>query len=213
MNANAHDPRSTSPSQGTVYVIVRNAGLSQSITRLLRVAGHEVETFTNAGEFLAKDFSAASCLLLGPGLSGSSGRALYDRIVATKAGVPVVFLGGRAQLHSAAQLGASGPLDFLACPFTDSELLAAVRAAVDRERSQRGRSALRQGARDSLARLTPRELQVCDLIVTGLLDEQIAAELGRAKATIRRHHLQIMRKLGVESVEQLAELVSLARQT
>jgi len=212
MNVNATDVRSTRPSQATVYVVVKDAGLSRSIGRLLRAAGHEVATFTSAAEFLAQDFSPASCLILGAGLRGLSGPGWYDRLVVSKTVPPVVFLGSRADFRSAVQPSTSGPLDFLAPPFTDSELLAAIATALGRGRSRQGQRVLCQDARDRLARLTPRELQVCELIAAGHLDKEIAAEMGRAEATIQRYHRQITRKLALRSVDQLSQLLSVARQ-
>ena len=104
----------------------------------------------------------------------------------------------------------TGAVDFLAKPFTEAELLAAVAKALEKDRGARAARVLKQDALERLARLTPRERQVCDLVATGLLNKQIAAELGAAEK-IKCHRGRVMEKLEVGSVAELVRLVDLAR--
>jgi FixJ family two-component response regulator len=211
MNVNVDDARSQEPSQGTVYVIDQDRGFLRSMNRLLRASGHAVRTFTSTAEFLAFDISTPSCLLMNPDSPGMSGLELHDRLAASGKVLNIVFLGGHARTQASVRAARSDTLDIVAWPFAEPELLAAVTRALERDRSLGRQRALREDALHRLARLTPRERVVCDRIAAGLQDDQIAAELGRTRSTIQRHHVRIDRKLAVESVAQLVRLVSLAR--
>jgi FixJ family two-component response regulator len=172
-----------------------------------------VRTFTSASEFLAAERAdALGCLLLDLRMPGVNGLELQERLAASGNTIPIVFLSGHAEFHAGVRALKAGAIDFLEKPFTDAELLAAVANALERDRTSRERRALRAEARARLARLTPRERQVCDLVATGLLNKQIAAELGAAEKTIKCHRGRVMEKLSVGSVAELVRLVDLARE-
>ncbi len=197
---------------GTVYVVDDDRGFLRSMERLLRAAGHAVQTFTSAREFLAAERAGVpECLLLDLRMPGVSGIELQDRLAASGSTLPIVFLSGHADFHTGVRAMKAGAVDFLSKPFTETELLGAVANALERDRVARERRAERDEARERLARLTPRERQVCDLVATGLLNKQIAAELGAAEKTIKCHRGRVMEKLAVGSVAELVRLVDLAR--
>jgi FixJ family two-component response regulator len=201
-----------SPSQGTVYVVDDDRGFLRSMQRLLRAAGHVVQTFTSAREFLATPRNGApECLLLDLRMPGVSGVELQDQLIAAGDLLPIVFLSGHADFQAGVRAMKAGAVDFLAKPFTESELLAAVAGALEKDRSQRQHRTVREEARERLARLTPRERQVCDLVASGLLNKQIAAELGAAEKTIKCHRGRVMEKLAVGSVAELVRLVDLVQ--
>jgi FixJ family two-component response regulator len=215
VETNRHEEKAAapSPSAGTVYVVDDDRGFLRSMDRLLRAAGHSVRTFTSAHEFLAAERAdALGCLLLDLRMPGVNGLDLQERLSASGNTIPIVFLSGHAEFHAGVRALKAGAIDFLEKPFTDAELLAAVANALERDRTARERRALREDARGRLARLTPRERQVCDLVATGRLNKQIAAELGAAEKTIKCHRGRVMEKLAVGSVAELVRLVDLARE-
>jgi FixJ family two-component response regulator len=204
---------SPSPARGTVYVVDDDRSFLRSIDRLLRVAGHSVQTFRSANEFLAATRpDGVACLLLDLRMPGLNGLELQERLSAAGDRLPIVFLSGHAEFHAGVRALKAGAIDFLEKPFTEGELLAAVSSALERDRSARERRTHRDDARTRLARLTPRERQVCDLVATGLLNKQVAAELGTAEKTVKCHRGRVMEKLAVGSVAELVRLVDLAKE-
>jgi len=200
------------PGNGVVYLVDDDRAFLRSMERLLRAAGHTVQLFTSAQEFFVHQRTGTpECLLLDLRMPGVSGIELQDRLAAAGDGIPIVFLSGHADFRAGVHAMKSGAVDFLAKPFTEDELLAAVGNALERDRVARDHRAARDDARGRLARLTPRERQVCDLVATGMLNKQIAAELGAAEKTIKCHRGRVMEKLAVGSVAELVRLVDLAR--
>jgi FixJ family two-component response regulator len=209
----AAKPQAAGSLAGTVYVVDDDKGFLRSMDRLLRTASYAVRTFTSAQEFLASERSdAPACLLLDLRMPGVSGIDLQEQLMASGEDLPIVFLSGHAEFQSGVRAMKAGAVDFLAKPFTEAELLAAVAKALDKDRRTRAARALKQDALERLARLTPRERQVCDLVATGLLNKQIAGELGAAEKTIKCHRGRVMEKLEVGSVAELVRLVDLVRQ-
>ncbi len=202
----------TSSTSGTVYVVDDDLGFLRSMERLLGASGHNVRLFASAKEFLgAQRIGQPECLLLDLRMRGTSGIDLQEQLKAAGDAIPIVFLSGHANFQAGIRAMKSGALDFLAKPFTESELLAAVSNSLERDLAAREQAARRDEARQRLARLTPRERQVCDLVATGLLNKQIAGELGAAEKTIKCHRGRVMAKLAVGSVAELVRLVDLAR--
>jgi FixJ family two-component response regulator len=203
---------SAEAADGVVYVVDDDRAFLRSMDRLLRAAGHAVRLFTSAQDFVAERRSGApECLLLDLRMPRVSGIELQDRLAAAGDAIPIVFLSGHADLQTGVHAMKSGAVDFLAKPFTEGELLAAVEKALARDRTARSQRELREEARSRLERLTPRERQVCELVATGLLNKQIAAELGAAEKTIKCHRGRVMEKLAVGSVAELVRLVDLAQ--
>jgi FixJ family two-component response regulator len=205
-------PQASGSLAGRVYVVDDDKGFLRSMDRLLRTAGYSVGTFTSAQEFLAADRNEGpACLLLDLRMPVVSGIDLQERLAASGEDIPIVFLSGHAEFQSGVRAMKAGAVDFLAKPFTEAELLAAVAKALEKDRGARAARVLKQDALERLARLTPRERQVCDLVATGLLNKQIAGELGAAEKTIKCHRGRVMEKLEVGSVAELVRLVDLAR--
>jgi FixJ family two-component response regulator len=144
-------------------------------------------------------------------MPGVSGLELQQQLAASANELPIVFLSGHAEFHAGVRAMKRGAVDFLAKPFTEQDLLAAVATALERDRRAETTRAAREDALVRLARLTPRERQVCELVATGLLNKQIAAELGAAEKTIKCHRGRVMEKLAVGSVAELVRLVDLSR--
>jgi FixJ family two-component response regulator len=203
---------SNEPTLGTVYVVDDDKGFLRSMDRLLRAAGYAVRTFPSARDFLvAERGRPPGCLLLDLRMPGVSGLELQEQLAAEGSELPIVFLSGHAEFHAGVRAMKRGAVDFLAKPFTEQDLLAAVATALERDRRAETTRAAREDALVRLARLTPRERQVCELVATGLLNKQIAAELGAAEKTIKCHRGRVMEKLAVGSVAELVRLVDLSR--
>jgi len=199
-------------SHGAVYVVDDDRGFLRSMQRLLRAAGHSVQVFNSARDFLAGPrLGEPECLLLDLRMPGVNGIELQDQLAALGDPLPIVFLSGHTDFHAGVRAMKAGAVDFLSKPFTESELLEAVANALERDRAARQRRAQRAEATERLARLTPRERQVCDLVASGLLNKQIAAQLGAAEKTIKCHRGRVMEKLAVGSVAELVRLVDLVR--
>jgi len=197
----------------TVFVVDDDESFIVSVTRLLNAAGLSVQAFVSANDFLdAIRPDEPSCLVLDLRMPGMSGLELQDRLVADGNPIPIVFLSGHVGFQTGVRAMKTGAVDFLSKPCSDVDLIASVERALQRDARAREARALREKVRARLARLTPRERQVCDLVATGLLNKQIGGVLGAAEKTIKCHRGRVMEKLGVKSVAELVRLVDLARE-
>jgi FixJ family two-component response regulator len=208
--ADAVHPEKTA---STVFVVDDDERFLVSLSRLLNSAGLSVQTFASAKEFLdTVRPDAPSCLVLDLRMPGMSGLEMQERLAAEGNTIPIVFLSGHASFQAGVRAMKTGAVDFLAKPCNDVELIATIERALKRDALAREQRALHEKVRARLARLTPRERQVCDLVAAGRLSKQIAGELGAAEKTIKCHRGRVMEKLGVKSVAELVRLVDLARE-
>ena len=178
---------------------------------MLRAAGHAVEAFASAREFLARERDdGPGCLVLDLRMPEMTGLELQDALERAGYAIPVVFVSGHGDIPASVKAMKAGAIDFLTKPVQNRDLLQAVERALARDRAARAARAERDAARARMARLTPRERQVCALVATGLLNKQIAAELGTGEKNIKLHRAHVMEKLGVGSVAELVRLVDRA---
>jgi two-component system, LuxR family, response regulator FixJ len=192
-----------------VFVIDDDRSVRTSLATLLESDDYTVETFASAAEYLAKTpYSGPACLVLDVRLPGLDGLALQRQLLEGGRTEQIVFITGYGDIPMGIQAMKRGAIDFLPKPFDDEALLKAIEQAL-------GRSAEHWQKRDEMAQirariatLTPREFEVFRLVIAGLLNKQIAAELGAALRTIKTHRGRVMHKMGVASV---AELVHLAQ--
>jgi FixJ family two-component response regulator len=195
---------SASPSH-LVCVVDDETGVRQSLWRLFRSAGQPVVTFSSADEFLAQEpHPGPCCLVLDVRMSGMDGFELQQRI--HERSEQIVFLSGHGDVPMCARAFKSGAVDFLSKPVDDEILLAAVARALDRSHAILEARALRVAALARLSRMTPREAAVMERVVAGMLNKQIAADLGIAEKTIKVHRGRMMRKAGVVCVPDLVKL-------
>jgi FixJ family two-component response regulator len=191
----------------TVFVVDDYAPVRRSISRLLRVAGFVVAAFASAEEFLAQyDPAVWGCLVLDVAMPALNGLELQS--ILAKAGIrlPIIFLTGTANIPQSVRAMKHGASDFLTKPVNDEELLAAVRAAIEKDRARRREQAELSEIRARLATLTPREREVLDYVVAGKLNKQIAGNLGTVEQTVKVHRARIMEKMRVRSVAELVRL-------
>ena len=196
------------PDSPTVFVVDDEAPVRKAISRLLRVAGFAVAAFPSPAEFLAEyDPHKPGCLVLDLRMPGFDGIELQRALARKGSILPIIFLTGHGDIPQSVQAMKHGAIDFLTKPVNDEQLLAAIRAAIEKDRIARREDAELCDIRARLATLTPREREVLEHVVTGKLNKQIADHLGVVEKTIKVHRARVMQKMKVRS---LAELVRLA---
>jgi len=199
------------PAKSLVFLIDDDASVRKGVTRLLRSARYKSETFESASDFLTRTpHPGPSCVIVDVQMPGLNGIDLQEALIQRRREEQIVFITGHGDISMCAQAMKAGAVDFLPKPFGGSELLQCVERALARSAEQRRRSVERDEARRLLDALTPREFEVMRLVITGMLNKQIAAELGTAEKTVKVHRGRVMQKLGVTSVAELVRLVQRA---
>jgi len=194
-----------------VFAIDDDASVRKGLKRLLRSAGYKSEIFESASDFLGRDQHAGpACVILDVRMPALNGMDLQETLIQRRRDEQLVFITGHGDISMCAQAMKAGAVDFLPKPFRADELLQCVERALIRSTEQRRRSAEKNGARHLLALLTPREFEVMQLVITGMLNKQIAGELGTAEKTVKVHRGRMMQKLRVSSVAGLVRLVEKA---
>jgi len=199
------------PGNSLVFLIDDDASVRKGVSRLLRAAGYKSETFGSASDFLEREqHSGPACVIVDIQMPGLNGMALQSVLIQRRREEQLVFITGHGDISMCAQAMKAGAVDFLPKPFRDTELLECVERALARSADQRQRAIGKAAARRLLDLLTPREFEVLQLVVTGMLNKQIASELGTAEKTIKVHRGRVMKKLGIVSVAELVRLVEMA---
>ena len=197
------------PSPELVYVVDDDAAVRDSLSRLLRSVGMQVTLFPSVAEFLrAPRPELCSCLLLDVRLQGASGLDLQDQLNREGVALPVIFMTGFGDIPMTVRAMKGGAVDFLAKPFRDQDLLDAVHQALARDRARRDRSQAQHDLDARYRSLSPRERQVMALAVRGLMNKQIAGEVGTSEITVKIHRGNAMRKMKART---FADLVRMAQ--
>lgn len=193
----------------TVYVVDDDISVREALKNLLQSVGLKVETFNSADMFLSsKPSTAPSCLILDVRLPGLSGLDLQRQLVQTNHEIPIVFITGHGDIPMSVRAMKAGAVEFLTKPFRDQDLLDAVSQAVEQDREARNRQTEMADLRQRYASLTTREQQVLGYVVRGLINKQIAAEIGISEATVKLHRGRLLEKMRAES---LADLIIMAQ--
>ena len=197
----------------TVFVVDDNVGVRKSLRALLKSAGLAVETYASGEEFLAAyDPERPGCLLLDVRLRHRSGLDLQDDLRRRKALLPVIVLTGHGTVPTSVRAMKAGAVDFLQKPAPPKLLLERIRAALDSDRQARAVTIERAAVRERLARLTPREREVMELLIAGKTSREIAQAIHVSVRTVEGHRRIVLSKMNVSSATQLVRTVLAARE-
>jgi RNA polymerase sigma factor (sigma-70 family) len=198
------------PPAPLVFVVDDDPSVRKSLARLVATAGYKVETFASAREFLARPLpEGPCCLVLDVRMPGLTGLALQEALATAGSQLSIVFITGYGDVPTTVTAMRGGALDVLTKPVNDRTLLGAIERAVTRARQRWQEHAKITEIQDRIKTLTPRETEVFALVVTGMLNKQIASELGVSEKMVKVHRARVMQKMRAGSV---AELVRLADQ-
>jgi FixJ family two-component response regulator len=197
--------------ESLVFVVDDDASMRQAVTSLLQSLDLRVEAFGSAADFLKKGRAAngvvAACLILDVRLPGISGLDFQAELAKAHTPLPIIFISGHGDIPMTVRAMKAGAIEFLTKPFRDQDLLDAVQLALKRDRDRRIRESAILQTRARLEALTPREREVFSLVTSGLMNKQVAAELGVSEITAKVHRGNVMKKMGARS---LADLVRMA---
>ena len=191
-----------------VFIVDDDASVRSSIKFLLSTVGLRAESFDSADSFLrTKCADVPSCLVLDVRLPGLSGLEFQRELAARHIGIPIVFLTGHGDIPMTVRAMKAGAVEFLTKPFRDQDLLEAVRVALDRDRDRRELEKELEGIRRRFGSLTPREQQVVSRVVGGMINKQVAAELGITESTVKVQRSRAMEKMQASSLADLVKMI------
>jgi FixJ family two-component response regulator len=198
--------------EATIFVVDDDPFALRIVGQILRTAGYSVEVFDGPRAFLASEpFGRHGCVVLDMSMPDLTGLDLQEVIAERGGTLPVVFITGSSDVRSSVRAMKGGAVDFLLKPVDSDELLGAVGRAVSQSARARAAKAARSSAESRFSQLTPREREVCELVARGMLNKQVAAELGMSEATVKVHRARVMEKLELGSVAELSALMERLR--
>lgn len=200
-------PSQENGDQPIVFIVDDDASMRRALTNLFESVGLKVEAFGSAPQLLqAKPPQVPSCLVLDIRLPGASGLDLQSDLVKANIQTPIIFITGHADVPMTVRAMKGGAIDFLTKPVRDQDILDAVQAAIERDRKRRDLNKTVSNVRSRFESLSSRERDVLALVTSGLMNKQVAAQLGLAEITVKIYRGQIMRKMGAKSLADLVRM-------
>lgn len=194
-------------SEEIIFIIDDDISIRRSLSSFLEATGYTVETFVSSEEYLARDtFNGTGCLLLDINMQGKSGLKLQDELILQQTHLPIIFITGQGNIRLSVEALKKGAVNFLEKPFEEEELIQSIVEALHLSKIMKTERDELLKAKNLLRKLTPRENQVLKLIMTGLLNKQIAGELNLAEHTVKLHRRSICEKFGVKSVPEIMRI-------
>ena len=217
MTARSATSREAPPDDPVVLLVDDDPSLREALSSLLRSVGLRVEVFGSAPEMLQAPLpEVASCLVLDIRLPKRSGLDFQTELINSNIKIPIIFITAHGDVPMSVRAMKAGAVDFLAKPFRDQDLLDAVASALERDRKRREEEKGVAKLKAKLEMLTPRELEVMTLVTAGLINKQVAGEIGVSEITVKIHRGHVMRKMGARSLADLvrmAEILGISRET
>jgi FixJ family two-component response regulator len=199
--------KEASTPQPVVFVIDDDASIREALKSLFNSIGLRVETFGSASQLLERPLpDAPSCLVLDVRLPGLSGLDFQGELAKANILIPIIFITGHGDIPMSVRAMKAGAVEFLTKPFRDQDLLDAVQTAIERDRTRREGARSISGLRSRFEILTPREQEVIAFVTTGMMNKQIAAQIGVSEITVKVHRGNIMRKMGAKSFADLVRM-------
>jgi RNA polymerase sigma factor (sigma-70 family) len=194
--------------ESIVFVVDDDPSVRSAIGRLIGTVGLQVQLFGSAQEFLASKLpNVPSCLVLDIRLRGISGLALQRQLAEANVQIPIIFITAHGDVPMTVRAMKAGAVEFLTKPFHDQDLLDAIHSALERDRGRRQQEAGLAALRERFESLSPREREVVSMVVSGMLNKQIAAQIGTAENTVKIHRSRAMEKMQANSLADLVKMI------
>ena len=194
-------------SDASVYIIDDDPSVRTGLTRIVKAAGINAESFESAGAFLSSDkYKEHGCILLDVHMPEMTGPELQEKLIEAGCSMPIIFLSAHSDVPTTAKTMKKGAVDFLEKPVDQEDLMAAIQISLEHDLETRSKRTEYNSIQEQIRTLTPREHEVMTFVITGMLNKQIAAEMDISEETVKIHRGRVMQKLGIVSVAELVRI-------